>query len=87
MEDNPVNINASRSDIFVSKLPEAIKGGKMCPKWLVTKTLTTLGAIDKQVERGKIGEREHNKRSRQAIEKALSIQNRITLKYKRKRKK
>lgn len=57
------------------------------PKWLVNKTLKTLGAIDKRVERGKISEREHNKQSRQAIEKALSIQRRITNKYKKKRKK
>ena len=57
------------------------------PEWLVKKTLKTLGAIDKRVESGKISEREHNKQSKAAIEKALIIQRRITLKYKRKRKK
>lgn len=52
------------------------------PEWLVKSTLRELDRIDKEHESGKISDSEHIKQSKKVIEKALSMEKNIALKYK-----
>jgi len=49
-------------------------------KWLVRTTLRELDKIDHQYREGKITKEDHDKLSKQSIEKALSIENNIAKK-------
>jgi hypothetical protein len=47
------------------------------PKWLVKQTLRELEKIDNLKEKGKITQKQHDERSKKAIEKALAIEENI----------
>ena len=50
------------------------------PKWLIKKELKELDRIDKLHESGKISKAEHDRLSKIAVEKALSIEKNIVRK-------